>query len=70
MDYKKRLDDLILELDSRAGSDIHLSSGSSVAIRIDGELVFLDDAILTTTDIENFLAAILGERKRGFSCNT
>lgn len=65
MDYKSKLDELIKELDARSGSDIHFTSGTSVAIRVDGELVFLTEhPVLNTLDIENFLAAILTEKEK------
>lgn len=63
MDYKKKLDDLINEMDSRGGSDLHFNCGLPPSIRVDGDLVFLTEhEILKSADIENFLLSLLTEK--------
>lgn len=63
MDYKKSLDDLIKQMDIRGGSDLHFNCGLPPSIRIDGELVFLNDTgILSSTDVESFLYVLLTEK--------
>lgn len=63
MDYKKRLDDLIKQMDIRMGSDLHFNCGLPPSIRIDGELTFLEEAgILSSTDVESFLYVLLTEK--------
>ncbi len=63
MDYKKKLEDLINEMDSRGGSDLHFNCGLPPSIRVDGDLAFLTEhEILKSTDIENFLLILLTEK--------
>ena len=53
MDYKQNLDKILLELDSRIGSDVHFNVGKYPAIRVDGNLNFLEtENILTKEDVE------------------
>ena len=64
MDYKKELEELILNVIHEGGSDLHLGSGRVPAIRVAGELIFLNKhAILTQEDIFGFLAEILEKPK-------
>ena len=63
MDYKKKLDDLIIEMDTRGGSDLHFNCGLPPSVRVDGELCFLETSgILSATDIESFLSVLLTQK--------
>ncbi len=60
MDYKTVIDNLVNELDTRGGSDIHLNVGFSPSIRVDGELIFVDTVpVLTKDDVNGFVNVIL-----------
>ncbi|MFN4181238.1 MAG: type IV pilus twitching motility protein PilT [Candidatus Paceibacteria bacterium] len=64
MDYKARLEDLILTLIREGGSDLHLGAGRIPAIRVAGELIFLvKQAPLTQDDMFGFLNEVLGPEK-------
>lgn len=60
MEYKNNLEALLIELDSRGGSDIHFNTNEAPAIRVDGELSFLlNQEKLTDKDIEEYLKLLL-----------
>ncbi len=64
MDYKKELEDLILNLIHENGSDLHLGASRVPAIRVSGSLVFLvNHAVLKQEDMTGFLSVILGKNK-------
>lgn len=60
MDYKKTLEELILNVIRENGSDLHLGAGRVPAIRVAGELIFLTKhPVLNQEDILGFLGEIL-----------
>ena len=64
MDYKKELEDLILNVIHEGGSDLHLGVGRVPAIRVSGELIFLTrHAVLTEEDVLGILGEILEKSK-------
>ncbi len=64
MDYKKELEDLILNLIHENGSDLHLGAGRAPAVRVSGELIFLvKHNVLTNEDMIGFLNIILDKKK-------
>lgn len=64
MDYKKELEELILNVIHEDGSDLHLGSGRVPAIRVSGELIFLvKHTVLTDDDMLGFLGEILDQKK-------
>ncbi len=64
MDYKKQLEDLILNVIHENGSDLHLGAGRVPAIRVSGELIFLaKHPVLTQEDLWGFLNEILEKTK-------
>lgn len=64
MDYKKELEELILNVIHENGSDLHLGAGRVPAIRVTGELIALaKHAPLTQEDMLGFLSEIMGEKK-------
>jgi twitching motility protein PilT len=64
MDYKKELEELILNVIHENGSDLHLGAGRLPAIRVSGELIFLTKhPVLTQADILGFLGEILDKTK-------
>lgn len=64
MDYKKKLEELILNVIHEGGSDLHLGAGKVPAIRVSGELIFLlKHPVLTKEDILGFLNEILDKTK-------
>ena len=64
MNYKKELEDLILNVIRQNGSDLHLGAGRVPAIRVSGELIFLTkNPILQANDMTNFLSEMLDQKK-------
>ncbi|MFA6257811.1 MAG: PilT/PilU family type 4a pilus ATPase [Candidatus Paceibacterota bacterium] len=64
MDYKKELEDLILNVIHEGGSDLHLGVGRVPAIRVSGELIFLTrHPILSQEDVLGILGEILEKSK-------
>lgn len=60
MDYKQTFENFIETLITQQGSDLHLSSGRSPAIRVNGELIFLTNApILTQEMMEGIITTIV-----------
>ncbi|MFA6257290.1 MAG: PilT/PilU family type 4a pilus ATPase [Candidatus Paceibacterota bacterium] len=64
MDYKKELEELILNVVHENGSDLHLGVGRPPAIRVAGELITITKhQPLTQEDLLGFLAEILDKKK-------
>ena len=64
MDYNKELEELILTVIRENGSDLHLGAGRVPAIRVAGELVFLQKhPVIGKEDMVGFLKVILDEKK-------
>jgi len=64
MDYQKILNDLFENLINQDGSDLHLGVGRKPAIRINGQLVFLENfKPLTEVDIYGVLNILTGEQR-------
>jgi len=64
MDYKKELEDLILNLIRENGSDLHIGSGRAPAIRVSGELIFLvKHGEFSKNDVVGLLSQILDSKK-------
>lgn len=64
MDYKKELEELVLNVIHEDGSDLHLGVGRVPVIRVSGELIFLSKhKVLTQEDMVGFLEEILGKTK-------
>lgn len=64
MDYKKELEDLILNIIHEGGSDLHLGVSRVPAIRVAGKLIFLvNHAVLTKEDMNGFLSVVLDKKK-------
>ncbi len=60
MDYKTKLDELILTVIREGGSDLHLGAKRVPVIRVAGELIFLSkQPILTEVDIDGILNEVL-----------
>lgn len=49
----------------RGASDVHFSVGRPIMIRVDGTLVPMDEDVLTPAAVEEMMAPILDEKKRG-----
>ncbi|KKR79475.1 MAG: Twitching motility protein [Candidatus Nomurabacteria bacterium GW2011_GWA2_40_9] len=64
MNYKKQLEDLILNVIHEEGSDLHLGAGRVPAIRVSGELIFLlKYPEFTKEDMAGILKEVLDEKK-------
>ena len=64
MDYKKELEDLILNVIHEDGSDLHLGALRVPAIRVAGELIFLTKhPVLTNEDMFGFLGEVMDKKK-------
>ncbi len=62
--YKKELEDLILNVIHENGSDLHLGAGRVPAIRVAGELIFLvKHEPLTNDDMKGILGEMLDKEK-------
>lgn len=63
-DYKTKLEELITTLINQGGSDLHLGVGRVPAIRVNGELIFLQkNSVLTKEDAIGILNEILDKKK-------
>ncbi len=64
MDYKKKLEDLILTVIREGGSDLHIGAGRVPAVRVEGELIFLlKNPVFTQEDVLGILGEFLTEDK-------
>lgn len=64
MNHKKDLEELILTVIREGGSDLHLGAGRIPAIRVSGELIFLQKyPVFTQEDMTGILEEILGKEK-------
>src|SRR3989338_2563773 len=64
MDYKKKLEELILNVIHEGGSDLHLGTGRVPAVRVSGELVFLvREPVFAEADMIGVLGEILPKDK-------
>ncbi|MBP6883984.1 MAG: PilT/PilU family type 4a pilus ATPase [Candidatus Pacebacteria bacterium] len=62
--YKKELEELVLNVIRENGSDLHLGAGRVPAIRVTGELIFLvKHEVLTNEDMLGMLGEILAKDK-------
>ena len=65
MDYKKELEELILNVIHENGSDLHLGAGQVPAIRVVGELIFLvKHPVFTQEDMWGILDEILLSKEK------
>src|SRR3989338_3041082 len=66
MDYKHKLEELILTVIHEGGSDLHLGAGRVPVIRVSGELIFLvKHPVLTKEDMIGVLGEVLEKTKVG-----
>jgi len=63
MNYQKYIDELIEELMKEEGSDLHLGAGRKPAIRINGELIFLNKEVLMKDDMIGILGVFLDDKR-------
>ena len=64
MDYKKELEDLILTVIREGGSDLHIGAGRVPAIRVSGELIFLQKhPVFGKEDMVGILSELLDKQK-------
>ena len=64
MDYKTKLEELINNVIGQNGSDLHLGVGRNPAVRVAGELIFLqNNPVLTKEDMTGFLNEVLDKNK-------
>ena len=64
MDYKTKLEELILTVLHENGSDLHLGTGRVPILRVFGELVHLvKQPVLNTEDMEGILKVVLNKSK-------
>ena len=60
MEYKNNLENLLAELDTRGGSDIHFNVNESPAVRVDGALSFITThEKLSNKDVEEYLSILV-----------
>lgn len=64
MDYQKLLHDLLQNLVDQDGSDLHIGAGRKPIVRINGELIFLNNFDILTEDIVfGILNILVGEER-------
>ena len=64
----KPIDDLLSDMMARNASDLHIKAGSPPVIRVDGELLLLDEPPLTPEDTKDVAASIMTDKQiRRFS---
>src|SRR3989344_2790709 len=64
MDYKNKLEELILTVIREGGSDLHLGTGRAPVIRVVGELIFLvKHPVFTAADTMGILSELLSKEK-------
>lgn len=64
MDYQNFLHDLLQNLIDQDGSDLHLGVGRKPVLRINGELIFMENQnVLTEEDVMSILLILVGEEK-------
>ena len=64
----KPIDELLQEMIARNASDLHIKAGSPPVIRVDGELLLLDEPPLTPEDTKDVAASIMTDKQiRRFS---
>jgi len=65
MVYKKKLDELLLATARQNASDLHISVGRRPVLRIDGELISLEqEKILTPEDAQGLVSALLTDKQK------
>lgn len=66
MDYKQKLNDLLLMCAKQDASDLHIAVGRHPTLRIDGALVPLTkETILVPQDAEGLVMSLLNEQQKG-----
>jgi twitching motility protein PilT len=64
----KPIDDVLRDMLARSASDLHIKAGSPPVIRVDGELLLLDEPPLTPEDTKDVAASIMTDKQiRRFS---
>ena len=64
MDYKNKLEELIMTVIREDGSDLHLGTGRVPTIRVSGELIFLvKNPVFTQDDMLGILGVVLDKNK-------
>ncbi len=64
MEYKKKLEDLVLTVIREGGSDLHLGTGRVPVLRVSGELIFLvKNPVFTEEDMMGVLGEVLDKKK-------
>ena len=64
MDYKAKLEELVLTVIREGGSDLHIGAGRVPVIRVAGELTFLlKQPVFTQEDVLGILNEVLGKTK-------
>lgn len=61
--FMETLDQILLEMLAKGGSDLHLSIGSVPKIRVDGEITPMGDAVIDAAGLETMLRAVTPERR-------
>jgi twitching motility protein PilT len=66
--HVKPIDDLLSEMMARNASDLHIKAGSPPVIRVDGELLLMDEPALVPEDTKDVAASIMTDKQiRRFS---
>jgi twitching motility protein PilT len=64
MDHKKEIEELILTVIRENGSDLHVGAGRKPALRVSGELIFLEKhPVFTKDDMVQILKELVDEQK-------
>ena len=64
----KSIDELLVDITTRNASDLHIKAGSPPVVRVDGELILMDEVPLTPEDTKDIAASIMTDKQiRRFS---
>ena len=66
--HVKSIDELLVDITTRNASDLHIKAGSPPVVRVDGELILLDEVPLAPEDTKDIAASIMTDKQiRRFS---
>ena len=64
-----KIEDYFRLMAERKASDLHLSSGTTPKLRVGGEIVDINEGVLTAEDVRALIDPILPQRNREFPNN-
>ncbi|GBE57105.1 twitching mobility protein [bacterium BMS3Abin01] len=59
----KSIDELLMVVHQKEASDLHLKAGIPPAIRVDGELMIMDEAVVSADEMKEYAASVMTDRQ-------